>query len=197
MDPTQTFVGHSHNGLFRIDPRLQGNKIVESEFKQYASKNDFSAAATTEKGRIAVASNKGDIRLFDAIGKNAKTALPALGDPIIGIDVTADGRYIIATCKTYLLLIDTLIGDGRYKGSSGFDRSFPAESKPVPKRLQLRPEHLAYMQHSVNFTPARFNTGPDKEEKSIVTSSGPFVITCEWLRTISSPPSPGALKLSS
>lgn len=63
------------NGLFRIDPRIQGNKLVDSQFKQYASKNDFSAAATTASGRLAVASNKGDIRLFDAIGKNAKVSL--------------------------------------------------------------------------------------------------------------------------
>lgn len=171
----QTFVGHceldlpdrrivysrlstdpsAHNGLFRIDPRVSGNKLVQSEFKQYASKNDFSSAATTENGRLAVASNKGDIRLFDAIGKNAKTALPALGDPIIGVDVSADGRWLVATCKTYLLLIDTLIGDGRYKGSLGFDRSFPADSKPMPKRLQLKPEHVAYMTDAVSFTPAR------------------------------------------
>jgi hypothetical protein len=165
----------AHNGLFRIDPRVDGNKLVESQYKQYASKNDFSAAVTTESGKIAVASNKGDIRLFDAVGKNAKvslaflrvsfpltfclaffqTALPALGDPILGVDVTADGRWLIATCKTYLLLIDTLIGDGRYKGSLGFDRSFPADAKPIPRRLQLKPEHLAYMQTDVNFTPAR------------------------------------------
>lgn len=182
MNPTQTLIGHSHNGLFRIDPRLQGNKLVESQFKQYATKNDFSAAATTESGKVALASNKGDIRLFDQIGKNAKTALPALGDPIIGVDVTADGRYLIATCKTYLLLIDTLIGDGRYKGSLGFDRSFPADSKPIPRRLQLKPEHLAYMQTEVSFTPARFNTGVNEEEKTIVTSTGPFVITWNFKR---------------
>ncbi|KAJ9108936.1 hypothetical protein QFC21_000258 [Naganishia friedmannii] len=177
MNPTQTLLGHSHNGLFRIDPRVDGNKLVESQYKQYASKNDFSAAATTESGKIAIASNKGDIRLFDSVGKNAKTALPALGDPILGVDVTADGRWLIATCKTYLLLIDTLIGHGRYQGSLGFDRSFPADAKPIPRRLQLKPEHLAYMQTDVNFTPARFNTGIDKEEKTIVTSTGPFVIT--------------------
>jgi hypothetical protein len=53
---------------------VAGNKLVESQFKQYASKNDFSAAATTESGKLAVASNKGDIRLFDAIGKNAKVS---------------------------------------------------------------------------------------------------------------------------
>ncbi|WVW85564.1 hypothetical protein I302_107602 [Kwoniella bestiolae CBS 10118] len=176
MNPQQTFIGHSHNGLFRIDPRVSGNKLVESQFKQYATKNDFSAATTTESGKLAVASNKGDIRLFDQIGKNAKTALPALGDPIIGVDVSADGRWLVATCKTYLLLIDTLIGDGRYKGSLGFDRSFPADSKPIPRRLQLKPEHVAYMEDPVSFTPARFNTGVNEAEKTIIvlTSSGNF-----------------------
>jgi len=73
----------------------------------------------------------------------------------LGVDVTADGRYIVATCKTYLLVIDTLIGDGRYKGSLGFDRSFPAEAKPIPRRLQLKAHHVAYMGQEVSFTPAR------------------------------------------
>lgn len=65
----------AHNGIFRIDPRVSGNKLVESQFKQYASKNDFSAATTTESGKLVVASNKGDIRLFDQIGKNAKVCM--------------------------------------------------------------------------------------------------------------------------
>ncbi|KAL7410890.1 VID27 cytoplasmic protein-domain-containing protein [Mrakia frigida] len=186
MTAEQTVIGHSHNGIFRIDPRLAGNKMVESQFKQYVSKNDFSAAATTESGKLAVASNKGDIRLFDSLGKNAKTALPALGDAIIGIDVTADGRWIIATCKTYLLLIDTLIGDGKNKGSYGFDKPFPADSKPIPRRLQLKPEHVQYMNQAGNpplsFTAARFNSGLGEEEKSIVTSTGKFVITWNFRR---------------
>lgn len=115
----QTFIGTSHNALFRIDPRLAGDKLVNSEYKQYVSKNDFSAATTTESGKLAVASNKGEIRLFDSIGKNAKTALPGLGEAVRGVDVTADGRYVIATCKTYLLFIDTKITEGRYAGHSG------------------------------------------------------------------------------
>lgn len=72
----------AHNGLFRIDPRVSGNKLVESQFKQYASKNDFSAAVTTESGKLAVASNKGDIRLFDAIGKNAKVSQVVRAQPL-------------------------------------------------------------------------------------------------------------------
>jgi hypothetical protein len=161
----QTFIGTSSNGLFRIDPRLSSkSKLVESEFKQYATKAAFSAAATTESGRLAVASSKGDIRLFDKLGKNAKTALPALGDPILGIDVSADGRWVLATCKTYLLLIDAKIPDsssGKFGGQSGFDRSFPANEKPTPRRLTLRPEHVAHMEEvqggsgGVSFTPAK------------------------------------------
>ncbi|KAI0677601.1 VID27 cytoplasmic protein [Trametes maxima] len=182
MTPEQTLVGISHNALFRIDPRVSGTKMVDSQFKQYVSRNKFSSVATTEAGKLAVASEKGDIRLFDAIGKNAKTALPPLGDPILGVDVTADGRWIVATTKTYLLLIDTLIGEGRYTGSLGFDRSFPATAKPIPRRLQLRAEHVAYMDHSVSFTPARFNMGEGKEENAIVTSTGQYVVAWDFAK---------------
>ncbi|KAF9534268.1 VID27 cytoplasmic protein [Crepidotus variabilis] len=176
----QTLVGASHNALFRIDPRVSGAKLVDSQFKQYVSKNKFSGVATTAAGKLAVASEKGDIRLFDSIGKNAKTALPPLGDPILGIDVTANGRYIVATTDTYLLLIDTLIGDGKYQGQLGFDRSFPANAKPQPKRLQLKPQHVAYMGNKIAFSPARFNQGEGQEENAIVTSTGQYVVAWDF-----------------
>ena len=177
----QQFIGTSRNALFRIDPRVSGQKLVEGDLKQYQSKNDFSAAVTTEKGYIAVASNKGDIRLFDKLGVNAKTHIPALGEPIIGVDVSADGRWILATCRTYLLLIDTLQKDGRYEGKLGFERSFAKDSKPQPRRLGLQPNHVAQFQHEtkagVSFTPAKFNSGIDSTETSIITSTGPFLVS--------------------
>ncbi|EEB07252.2 Vid27 family protein [Schizosaccharomyces japonicus yFS275] len=181
MTPEQTLVGISNNSLFRIDPRQRGSKVVNDQFKQYVTRNAFSAAATTEKGYIAVASSKGDIRLFDRIGINAKTALPALGEPIIGVDVTADGNWVLATCKTYLLLIDARIKEGRYAGKLGFERSFSKNSKPKPKRLQLSPQHIAMMQSelqgSTSFTPGKFNTGIEATETTIVSSIGPYLIT--------------------
>jgi hypothetical protein len=48
-------------------------------------------------------------------------------------------------------------------------------SKPIPKRLQLKPEHLAFMNEGVDFTPAKFST--DNLEECIVTSTGHYVIT--------------------
>jgi hypothetical protein len=161
--PERTILGASGNALFRIDPRLSGNKLVDSEFKQYVSKNKFSGLSTTEDGKVVVASEKGDLRLFDKIGKNAKTALPAMGDPILGVDVTKDGRWVVATCKTYLLVIDTLIGEGRYSGQLGFDRSFPADAKPIPRRLKLKNPHVQYMGGQVSFSPARCVTAVEAD----------------------------------
>jgi len=177
-----TFLGVSHNALYRIDPRLSGTKLVEGQLKQYASKNDFSALATTEKGYVAVASNKGDIRLFDRLGINAKTHIPALGEPIIGLDVSADGRWVLGTCRTYLLLIDAMQKAGKNEGKLGFEKSFAADSKPQPRRLALTPEHVAQFAHEtgkgISFTPAKFNTGEGAEETSIISATGPYVI--EW-----------------
>ncbi|RVX75261.1 hypothetical protein B0A52_00613 [Exophiala mesophila] len=177
----QVFLGHSKNAMFRVDPRVTGNKLVRDNLKQYASNNGFSAAATTDKGYIAMASNKGDVRLFDKLGLNAKTHLPALGEAIIGLDVSADGRWILATCRTYLLLVDALQQDGKNEGKLGFEKAFAKDSKPRPRRLGLTPSHVAQFQHEtgvpLSFTPARFNAGPDTQETSIITSTGPFLVT--------------------
>ncbi|KAK6498555.1 hypothetical protein TWF481_011143 [Arthrobotrys musiformis] len=194
----QTFIGHSKNAIFRVDPRISGNKMVDSELKQYVSKNDFSAAATTEKGYIAVASNKGDIRLFDRLGINAKSHLPALGDPIVGIDVSADGRWILATCRTYLLLVDARQETGKNAGKLGFEKGFGKDSKPKPRRLALAPSHVAQFQHEtkmpLSFTVAKFNTGLDAEETSIVASTGPFIITWDLKKLLKGSKEPYSIR---
>ncbi|KAL8740122.1 MAG: hypothetical protein Q9190_007140 [Brigantiaea leucoxantha] len=198
MTGEQTFLGLSHNALYRVDPRLSGNKLVDGDLKQYTSKNAFSAAATTEKGYIAVASDKGDIRLFDKLGLRAKTQLPALGDPIIGLDVSADGRWVLATCRTYILLIDALQKDGKNEGKLGFERAFAKDSKPKPHRLTLKPSHVAQFQYEtkapLSFTPARFNTGVEDKETSIITATGPFIVTWNMKKVTGNKPDPYTIK---
>ncbi|KAF7682598.1 Vacuolar import and degradation protein 27 [Astathelohania contejeani] len=157
-----TLVGVSSQALFRIDPRVK-EKIVSE--KVYKTNNQFSCGMSTRDGEVAVASRKGDLRLYDKIDRRAKSLLPGFGDEIRGIDVTSNGKYIICTCKTYLMLIEV---EGKFKTPIGKD-------KPIPKKLQLKPEHLAYINEEVSFTPAKFST--DKAEESIVTSTGHYVIT--------------------
>lgn len=172
----QTFLGLSDNGMFRIDPRLPRSKIVEDDCKIHIKKQGFSALATTEKGYVAIGTDAGDIRLYNKLGKVAKTRLPSLGDKILGLDVTANGRWLLATCATYLLLLNVATAD-----HNGFEKPWPKDSKPRPRRLQITPENAAFMYAEtgkpLHFTIARFNTGPDAKETSIVTSTGPYVVT--------------------
>ena len=97
------------------------------------------------------------------------------------MDVSAEGRWILATTRTYLLLIDALQHDGKNAGKLGFEKAFGKDSKPQPRRLGLSPSHVAQFMHEtkagISFTPARFNTGIDNKETTIVTATGPYVIT--------------------
>ncbi|KAL8709046.1 MAG: hypothetical protein Q9220_006170 [cf. Caloplaca sp. 1 TL-2023] len=80
----------------------------------------------------------------EKLGLRAKTQLPALGDLIVGLDVSADGRWVLATCRTYLL-IDAL-QSGKNEGKLGFEKGFAKDSKPQPRRLTLQPSNVAQFQ---------------------------------------------------
>lgn len=164
--------GISRNSLFKVDPRVSGGRIVEENSKSYQTAMNFKVAATTGKGEVLVGNTKGELRLFDKINKQAKTNLPGLGDPIIGVDVSEDSEMILATCKTYLLLIETKNQDN----STGFTKAMKKENlKPIV--LRLKPEHVAYMGSEPSFTPARFDMSEGTKEKSIIASTGAYIIT--------------------
>ncbi|SCO54710.1 uncharacterized protein FFNC_15633 [Fusarium fujikuroi] len=99
-----------------------------------------------------------------------------------GIDVTANGRWILCIIKNCLLLIDAQHKSGHNKPKLGFEKSFPANDKPQPRRLALTPEHATQYRREINkpveFTPAKFNIDQQAEETSIITATGPCLI--EW-----------------
>ncbi|KAF6014560.1 hypothetical protein HII12_001385 [Brettanomyces bruxellensis] len=77
MGDEETFLGLSKQSLFRVDPRTK-NKIVDSDFKQYKSKTNFSQIATTDNGYIAASTKGGEIKLYDKLGRNAKPRFQVL-----------------------------------------------------------------------------------------------------------------------
>ncbi len=200
MGDEETFLGLSKQSLFRVDPRTK-NKIVDSDFKQYKSKTNFSQIATTDNGYIAASTKGGEIKLYDKLGRNAKTSLPGLGDDFIGLTTSSDGRFILATCKTYLLLIDVKIKKGKYRYKMGFERSFGKDDKPLPKKLTLKPEHLAYLRqvcgHNMSFTKANFNSTlqyKTNTPSSIITSIGPFAVTWSMRKVLKNDPEPYTIR---
>lgn len=168
----QEFMGLNQNQLLRMDPRSK-EFIVQSKKYATGTRARLEAFATTGAGYIVTASQNGDIRLFDSVGKNAKTHLPGLGDRVFGVDCTEDGRYVLATTTKYLLVIDTHV-----KGAAkhGFQKSM-GKDKPKPIVLTISPEDRAkHRMGDISFTTAHFNTGASLE-RSIVTSTGPFIVT--------------------
>lgn len=177
MTPEQTIIGCSRNSLFLIDPRLPRTKLVNQKYMQYSGQPMFSVISTTEAGYLVAGSELGQIRLYDSVGKRAKTSLPVVGDAVIGVDTTSDGRWVLATTKEYILLIDTMINDGPKSGLLGFEYSIPMSSRHLPYRLSLRTEHAREMGSSISFTPARFNVDRENMENAIITSTGHFLIS--------------------
>lgn len=184
-----TVVGVSNNMIFKMDPRIPNdNKIVQDQSKAYVTKYNFSSIGTTADGYVAVGSEKGDIKLYDRLGIRAKSAIPSLGEPIKYITTSADGKWLLATCETALLLIDLTIKTGKNAGKIGFLNSFPATENVRTYILRVSPEHASYMitytKKPIKYTRAYFNTGVGQKEKNIITSTGPFAITWSLNKTI-------------
>lgn len=141
--------------------------------KIYTTNPYFTKMATTGNGKFLIGSKKGEIRLFDKLGKKAKTLLPGLGDEIIGIDVTYSGHWIIATTPYYLLVIPTLFSETK----NGFDYQMGKE-KPHPWWLTLATHDKAkFGLSNQKFSKATFNNGQTNWDTQIVTSIGKYVVT--------------------
>ena len=57
---------------------------------------------------MVVGSADGQIRLYsERTLTRANTAIPGLGAPITAVDVTYDGKWVLATTATYLMVVLT------------------------------------------------------------------------------------------
>lgn len=74
----------------------------------------------------------------------AKTAFPGLGSPITHVDVTYDGKWILGTTDTYLVLICTTFIDKDGNEKTGFGGRM-GNRIAAPRLLKLTPldSHLA------------------------------------------------------
>ena len=132
------------------------------------------------QGNFCLGSLDGSIRMYKQVGQNAKTLLPGLGEEIKAIDVSQDEEWILATCRSYLLVIPSKLEDG----TSGFAKSL-GKLKPEPIKLTLRPQDITKYQLRFDqscFTPARFNNGDQIVEDSIVTSIGDLLVTWNFAK---------------
>ena len=130
------FLGMNERNIFLLDPREKGEEKMKKS-KIYTKSNQFSCITPGVEGSFAIGSKTGEIRLFKEVGQNAKNLFAGNGDPIYSIDSTRDGKWLLATCKNYLILLPTFIAESNTNGFThalGKDKPFPENTKNNPSR---------------------------------------------------------------
>ena len=173
LSPYCDIYGINKNKIFSMDGRVnRPNKIVEDKIYSPSSTKDFTCIATPEFEAFATGAKDGNIRLYNDITKNAKTLIPCFGDPIISIDITKNGDYLLVTCEKYLMLINTR---GEHDENAFTVSLKRAKRKPIT--LKMTPEDVVNRQlGDDNYTPAKFDINKTTNETIITSSLGPYII---------------------
>ncbi|KAK9906793.1 hypothetical protein WJX75_008166 [Coccomyxa subellipsoidea] len=178
-----TFLGIGQNRLARWDMRDPTGIVQDSPVlgyqggKDYASKVNFNCMATSGDGYIVVGSEDGQIRMYSERSlTRANTAIPGLGAPISAVDVTYDGKWVLATTRNYLMVVKTTYKDAKEKETNGF-KSRMGSRGAAPRLLRLKAED-AELVGGAPLQKGKFTwiTESGREERWIVASCGNYTV---------------------
>ncbi|GJN19157.1 hypothetical protein PR202_gb06399 [Eleusine coracana subsp. coracana] len=197
LDPSEsTFLGLDDNRLCRWDMRDRRGIVqnlasaTESPVLQWTQGHQFSRGtnfqcfASTGDGSIVVGSLDGKIRLYSTTSmRMAKTAFPGLGSPITHVDVTYDGRWILGTTDTYLILICTIFIDKDGREKTGFTGRM-GNRIAAPRLLKLNPLDFHLAGANNKFREGRFSwvTENGKQERHLVATVGKYSVVWNFLQ---------------
>ena len=142
-----TFLGLDTNRLVRWDMRDRYGIVQEidspvlnwTEGHNFSRGTNFQCFASAGDGSVVVGSKDGKVRLYGTTSmRQAKTAFPGLGSPITHVDVTYDGKWVLATTDTYMILISTVFKDKDGKTKTGFSGRMGGKIA-APRLLKLNP----------------------------------------------------------
>ena len=84
-------------------------------------------------GYVVVGSQDGQVRLYSERQQTrANTAIPGLGAPITAVDVTYDGKWVLATTNNYLMVVKT---------------TFKVHPRPPAPQPPLAPKPISHRAH--------------------------------------------------
>ncbi|KAI4298452.1 hypothetical protein L6164_032009 [Bauhinia variegata] len=194
LDPSEsTFLGLDDNRLCQWDMRDKKGMVQSigaanspvlhwNQGHQFSRGTNFQCFATTGDGSIVVGSLDGKIRLYSKSSmRQAKTAFPGLGSPITHVDVTYDGKWVLGTTDTYLILICTLFTDKDGKTKIGFSGRM-GNRIPAPRLLKLTPldSHLAGANNKFHGGHFSWVTENGKQERHLVATVGKFSVIWDF-----------------
>ncbi|KAJ0965679.1 hypothetical protein J5N97_026817 [Dioscorea zingiberensis] len=191
LDPSEsTFLGLDDNRLCRWDMRdrrgivqnlansMESPVLQWTQGHQFSRGTNFQCFASTGDGSIVVGSIDGKIRLYSKSSmRMAKTAFPGLGAPITHVDVTYDGKWILGTTDTYLILVCTIFKDKDGREKTGFSGRM-GNRIAAPRLLKLTPldSHLAGKNKKFQKGQFSWVTENGKQERHLVATVGKFSV---------------------
>ena len=96
----------------------------------------------------------GEIRFYRQIGKNATNKFTSTGEPVLHLDTTKDGQWVLATFKHYLRLIPT----ENDQDESLFSKKIAFPNRPHPVKLEISLEDIQkYEVKNFTLLPAKFD----------------------------------------
>jgi len=156
------FLGINNKNIFQFDPRQQERAI---NMKNYSTNPMFSSFSTTGEGHFAVGNEKGELRLYKEIGKNAKNIIKTDAESIDAVDSTKDGSLLAVTAPD-CIMIYSLFANGINGYLSSIKKFLNA-----PIILTL-PQYIIekYGITDVRFSKAKFDNCYARSEKYIVST---------------------------
>ncbi|PNW71515.1 hypothetical protein CHLRE_16g657550v5 [Chlamydomonas reinhardtii] len=190
MEEHSQFLGLDQNRLCRWDIRDRRGVVQEMPTaldyvggKDYSRGTNFTCMATSGDGFVAVGAKDGRIRLYNSKTlTQAKTSIPGLGAPITAVDVTYDGKWVLATTDHYLMLVKTTYVDDKGRNSNGFESRMGGRGA-VPRLLRLKPED-GLRTKGAKFSKGKFTwiTEGGQSERWVVASCGRFSVTWNFAK---------------
>jgi hypothetical protein len=187
MEAHNTFLSLDQNRLARWDLRDPTGLVQDMSSpaalsyvggKDYARGTKFSCMATSGDGYVVVGSSDGKVRLYsEKTLSQAKTAIPSLGGPITAVDVTYDGKWVLATTSRYLMVVKTTYKErDSHRELCGFTSKMGREA-PAPRLLRLKVEDVART-GGAPLEKARFTwiTERGRQERWIIASCGNYTV---------------------
>ncbi|EFN59732.1 hypothetical protein CHLNCDRAFT_133326 [Chlorella variabilis] len=134
--------------------------------------------ATSGDGYVVVGADDGRVRLYsEKTLTQAKTSIPGMGLPITAVDVTYDGKWVLATTKNYLMVLKTSYRDPKSgKELCGFT-SRMGSNAPAPRLLRLKTEDVK-LTKSAPLEKGHFTwiTEKGRQERWVVASCGNYTV---------------------
>lgn len=178
------------------DPRAQKHTLTlaQEQFVSYKTASPLTVVSTSKDRQIAVGDSSGIVRLFSDPTKTkkgltrAKTKLDhnVSKSPVIGIDVSHDGKWVLWTTNDAIYIINTDFRDKNTNAQkNGFNVRMGTQTKNTmcichtSELCQQFPQLTPNAGREVSFSPAKFDHSSQTGgvENTIVTTCGGFAIS--------------------